>query len=415
MNKEKVLIVRINNEFIGWLSQNEVGKIEFDYQEACKRILSLSLPLTQKHFTEKQSHAYFEGLLPESEDVRKAVAQKFGVNHNNFFSLLKVIGYDCAGAVSFHPYEDNPQNLPCEFKEVKGKIFSEEELYNYIKELPKKPLFTSYKGLRLSLAGAQEKTAIICLNGEIGIPDFDVPTTHILKPAMKDYEESVENEFICMTTAKNLGLAVSNTSIGQVKDIKYLLVERYDRHIENNKIKRIHQEDFCQCLNIPSRDKYQCEGGVSTKNCYEIIRKTDRPILNIQELTKRIIFNYLIGNADAHGKNFSILHLDNGGIEFAPAYDILCTQVYPELIKNMAMKIGGCYEPDRIFPKNWEIFAQEADINYAGLRHEIIEMAQKLPAELEIVVNSFKNTIGNKILAIVKENCERTLRRFEEV
>ena len=81
----------------------------------------------------------------------------------------------------------------------------------------------------------------------------------------------------------------------------------------------------------------------------------------------------------------------------------------------MAMKIGGCYEPDRIFPKNWEIFAQEADINYTGLRHEIIEMAQKLPAELEIVVNSFKNTIGNKILAIVKENCERTLRRFEEV
>jgi len=414
MNKEKTLIVRINNEFIGLLSQNEVGKIEFDYKEQCKRILSLCLPLEQKHFSEKESRAYFEGLLPESEDVKKAVAQKYGVNHNNFFSLLKVIGYDCAGAVSFHPYEENPKDFPCEFQEIHGRIFNEDELYNYIKELPKKPLFTSYSGLRLSLAGAQEKTAIICINNEIGIPAIDVPTTHILKPAMKDYPESVENEFICMTTAKNLGLEVSNVRIGKAKDIKYLLVERYDRQVMGNKIKRIHQEDFCQCLNITSRDKYQCEGGVSIKNCYEIIRKTDRQILNIQELTRRIIFNYLIGNADAHGKNFSIMHLDNGQITFAPAYDILCTEVYPELTTNMAMKIGGLYDPKRIYAKNWETLAQETDINYTQLQQEIIKMAKRLPVELEKVINSFENTIGKDILAIVKENCERTIRRFGE-
>lgn len=414
MNKEKTLVVRINNEYIGLLTQNNGGKLEFRYQEDAKRILSLSLPLEKKVFAEKNCKAYFNGLLPESDDVRKAIGERYKINPRNDFSILKAVGYDCAGAVSFTSYESAPENLPCEFKNISGQILSEEELYHYIEKLPQKPLFTSYSGLRLSLAGAQEKTAIICINNEIGIPAIDVPTTHILKPAIKGYTESVENEYICMLTAKNLGLEVSDVSIGKAKDIKYLLVKRYDRQVESNKIKRVHQEDFCQCLNIPTAYKYQTEGGVSTKNCYEIIRKTSNPAKELQELTRRIIFNYLIGNADAHGKNFSIMHLDNGQITFAPAYDILCTNVYPNLTKEMAMKIGKEYAPERIYPKNWQIFAEEADISYRFLQQEIIKMAQKLPTELENIVNSFENNIGQDILKITKENCERTIRRFEE-
>lgn len=414
MNKEKALVIRINNEFIGFLIQKASGRLEFRYKEGAKRLLSLSLPIEKMVFSEKNCKAYFEGLLPESEEVKKIIGQKYGINPRNDFSILKAIGYDCAGAVSFHPYEENPEDLPYEFKEITGTILDDNELYQYIKELPQKPLLTSYNGLRLSLAGAQEKTAIICLNGEIEIPALDIPTTHILKPAIKDYRESVENEYICLTTAKNLGLKASNVQIGKVKEIKYLLVERYDRQIENGKIKRIHQEDFCQCLNIPTAYKYQNEGGVSTKNCYEIIRKTASPAQELQELTRRIIFNYLIGNADAHGKNFSIMHLENGKITLAPAYDLLCTRVYPELTKDMSMKIGGIYEPDRIYPKNWQIFAKEADISYRGLKEEILKMAAKLPTELEKVVNSLENTIGKDILAIAKENCERTIHRFKE-
>jgi len=412
MSKEKKLIVRINNEYIGTLEQNSVGKMEFQYQENAKRPLSLSLPLEKKKFNEKNCRPYFDGLLPESEEIRKAIGEKFKINYRNDFSMLKAIGYDCAGAVSFHPWEENPQDLPCEFREVTGKILSDEELIKYIEELPHKPLFTRYSGLRLSLAGAQEKTAVICIDGKIGIPALDVPTTHILKPAMKDYEESVENEFICMKTAKALGLNVANAEMGLIGNIKFLLVERYDREVENGKIKRIHQEDFCQCLNIPTIDKYQAEGGVSIKNCYEIVKKTSIPALSIQELTRRIIFNYLIGNNDAHGKNFSIMHLADGKITLAPAYDILCTTVYPNLDRTMAMKIGGLYEPERIYPKQWQIMAKEADINPTQFLREIVRFAKILPPALEKVVNSFDNTIGVKILELANETCERTIRRI---
>ena len=404
-----LLNVYLNNNLIGILSKDEKGGVCFQYEKDTKHQLSLSLPVREEVYPNKDCKGFFNGLLPESEYARIAIGKKYGINPKNDFSMLSAIGYDCAGAVAF--FEDKPKNLK-EYYEIKGKVLSEDELEKYIKELPKKPLALG-SDKRLSLAGAQDKTAIVMIKDKIAIPNDNVPSTHILKPAIAGYNETIENEYICMKAAEKLGIQIPNILIGQANDTKYLLVERYDREVNNDKIKRIHQEDFCQASNIPSAYKYQTEGGVDFKSCIEILKKTTRPAVSIKQFVELMIFNYLIGNNDAHGKNFSILHYDNDQIAFAPAYDILCTSIYPELSSKMAMKIGGYYESDKIYPRHFERMAKDIGISYTQVKKILINQCEILPDIVTEVSQMFENTIGEDIFNTVLKNCTRNLKNFK--
>ena len=407
--KKISLKVYWNSDFIGDLSKDELGGVCFEYADGVKHPISLSLPIRKEAYTNKECKGFFNGLLPEGENVRVAIGKKYGINPKNDFSILKAVGYDCAGALAF--FEDEQKNLK-EFHEIQGKILSDDELEKYILELPKKPLALG-SDMRLSLAGAQDKTAVIVIDGKIALPEKDVPTTHILKPAIADFKETIENEFICLKSAEKLGIRVPKVQIGQANSTKYFLIERYDRKIENGKLKRIHQEDFCQAYNIPSAYKYQAEGGVNFKQCFELLRKTSHPAVSIRQFIDLMIFNFLIGNNDAHGKNFSILHHDDGTMEFAPAYDILSSGVYPELSKKMAMKIGGYYEPDKILPRHFERFAADVGISYTQLKKIIINQCNILPDIVKEVIAGFENTIGEDILQLVLKNCTRNLENFK--
>ncbi len=413
MQKES-LYVRLNNKIIGELYRDSNGKFCFEYNDSVSQAISLSLPVGKKIYNYEECKGFFNGLLPESDNVRKTIGKKYGINYKNDFSLLKAIGYDCAGAISFSGTENNSfeLNLP-EYFEIKGKILSDDELEKFISELPKKPLALSIDGMRLSLAGAQDKTAVILIDNKIAIPDKYVPTTHILKPQIKELQETVQNEYICMKAAQKLNIIVPDVQIRTVNEKEYFLIERYDREIKNNKLKRIHQEDFCQASNIVSAYKYQAEGGVCYRDCFNILKKTSRPAVSIVRFLNLMIFNYLIGNNDAHGKNYSILHKDNGEIELAPAYDILSTRVYNNLSKKMAMKIGGYYESEKIFPHHFERFANETGISYTQLKKIIKEQAFILPDIIEEIICSFDNTIGKAISAVVNKNCENVIKRFE--
>ena len=414
--EDKTLQVRLNNKFVGVLQQDQNGKLIFQYAEKAHQPLSLSLPLrSNRYYSNKECKGFFNGLLPESDNVRKAIGKKYGVSPRNDFSLLKAIGYDCAGAVSFTdvmvgktPLDELP-----EYFEIEGKIFSDAELEKFITELPKKPLALGADGMRLSLAGAQDKTAIVLIDNKVAIPALEVPTTHILKPAIADLKETVENEYICMKAASLLGISVPEIEIRKVNGIKYFLIERYDRDIKNGKLKRIHQEDFCQASNVVSAFKYQAEGGVSFADCFEVLKKTSRPAVSIVKFLNMMVFNYLIGNNDAHGKNFSILHYPDGKIELAPAYDILSTQVYKDLSSKMAMKIGGHYEPKNIYPRHFERFANEVGISYVQLKKIIKTQTSTLPNIVSEVISNFDNTIGQEILGIVNKNCKILIDRFE--
>lgn len=408
------LNVFLSDKHIGILEKDGYGGVNFQYSDNADRILSLSLPIQKEPFENKQCKGFFNGLLPESEHIRIAIGKKYGINPKNDFSILQAIGYDCAGAVSFFDGDDEQTPLKHlqEFYEIEYSLFSEDELEKFIKELPQKPLATGIEDMRLSLAGAQDKTSVIVVGGQIGYPKNNVPTSHIIKPAINGYDETIENEFICIKSAEKLGIKVPDVKICHANKTKYFLIQRYDRELIANKIKRIHQEDFCQASNIPSVYKYQSEGGVDFKRCFEILRVTSQPAVAINQFIQLMIFNYLIGNNDAHGKNFSILHYDNGEIKFAPAYDILCSQVYPELSNKMAMKIGGHYNHDEILLRHFEKFANENNISFTQLKKVIKNQCEILPDIVDNVINSFENKIGKDILSVAQKNCTRLLKEF---
>ena len=408
------LNVFLNDKHIGVLGKDGNGGVNFQYLEETDRILSLSLPKQNAPFDNRECRGFFNGLLPESENTRIAIGKKYGISPKNDFSILQAIGYDCAGAVSFFDSFDEEIHSKYlqESYEIDYKPLSEDKLEKLIHELPKKPLATGIDGMRLSLAGAQDKTSVIVIDGQIGMPKDNVPTSHIVKPAINGFNETIENEFICIKTAEKTGINVPEVKIGYANKTKYLLIQRYDRKIIDKKIKRIHQEDFCQASNIMSAYKYQAEGGVDFKRCFEILRKVSQPAVAINQFIQLMIFNYLIGNNDAHGKNFSILHYDNGEIKFAPAYDILCSQVYPELSDKMAMKIGGYYNHNEILLRHFEKLANENDISFTQLKKIIKNQCKILPDIVDNVINSFENKIGKDIFSAVQKNCNKLLKEF---
>lgn len=380
----KELSVRLEGLEIGTLSLIN-GKMEFVYKNTNIKPISLSLPLQTAPFKEKICRAFFGGLLPENPNIREILSKKYKIGITNDFKLLEIIGRDCAGALSFHS-KDEPE-IKQEFSEITGEFLSDIEFEKYLKELPYKP----YMGNRLSLAGAQEKTAICLIDNKFALPNKDVPTTHIIKTALPNYPQTIQNEYFCMKVANLIGIKVPNVEIRKVGNVEFLLVERFDRIVKNKKIKRILQEDFAQSLGIQSRNKYE----VTIKDCLNVLNQTTYPAKNKIEFTKRVIFNYLIGNTDAHAKNFSLFL--NNNIELTPAYDILCSSIY-DCDQRIAMKIGKAKFYKDITNEDWKLFAKDLDVSYRFVINEINRQEGLIVKAFEEVNKSFKNDIFNKIM-----------------
>lgn len=411
----KKLSVRLNGKTVGILEQDEHGKLSFQYLNDAKEALSFSLPLQIEAFENNICKAYFGGLLPENEETRKIIAKRHSISAKNEFSMLKAIGHDCAGAVSFHSIDEPEESI--DFIELKGKPISDKELAQHIKDLPKKPLFSGVRDFRLSLAGVQDKAAVCLIDNKICMPVNDCPTTHILKPIIPKFIETIENEYLCLKIAKAMGIEVPDVEIKKAQDTQYLLIKRYDREVKGNKIKRVHQEDFCQALAKDSLNKYQSEGGPNLVDCFELLKKVSKPAVDRNKLVERVIFNFLIGNTDAHSKNFSLLRFANGTVKLAPMYDVLCSPVYDKLTKKMAMKIGGYYEYDKILPRHWERFCDEAGLSYPQLKKALLVQAKELPKIVEEEVKAMaaagmSTDIAEKILEFVATNSKKTLDKF---
>jgi serine/threonine-protein kinase HipA len=432
MTDDKVLAVRLYGERIGLLEQTPTGKIRFTYIPESARQLSIGMPVQAEPFDEVRTEAYFGGLLPESEMARKAIGKRYGVNHHNSFSLLKAIGYDCAGAVSLHPVEEliNPESVTS--FPLTGRVLSEQELYQHIQDLPKKPLFLGVEGLRLSLAGAQDKAAVCLINNEVALPQNGCPTTHILKPVIQGFDGMVHNEYLCLRLAARIGLTVPHVEIRWAQDVPYLLIERYDRIVQNNQVQRIHQEDFCQALGIVSGRKYQSDGGPDFKACFDLLYNTTQPVKDRNALAALMVFNYLIGNMDAHGKNFSLLHRPMRGqamglpgltyaedfIELTPVYDVVCTRAYKDLAEKMAMKIGGYYEPDKILPRHWERQCKEMGYSFPALRETLNQQALAIldlvhSERSQLIEANLFHPIVDEMMRFFEKHIGKTLERFK--
>ena len=265
--------------------------------------LSQSLPLRKEHFPAKECRGFFGGILPE-ESKREIIARNLGISARNDYAMLEQIGGECAGAVTFIPAGQELPKRDYHYRKLDAK-----ELAGILRELPKRPLLAGEKGIRLSLAGAQDKVAVRIEGEEVSLPLGGAPSTHILKPAVERFAGVVFNEALCVTLAAHMNLPAAKVETRKIEDVEYLLVKRYDRkHVTIDGepgVERLHQEDFCQALNIVSELKYQKEGGPSFTQCFTLLRNVSTaPVIDLANLLDAGIFNYLVGNNDAHGKNF---------------------------------------------------------------------------------------------------------------
>ena len=415
----RILEVWLLGQSVGQLIQAD-GRLSFSYsprwlQSPNAQPLSRSLPLRPESFDDKATRPFFAGLLPEG-DKRKLVAMALQVSRQNDYGLLNGIGGECAGAVTLLEPGQQPTGLT---SEQYVRWLDDGELITILDELPRRPMLAGKDGLRLSLAGAQDKLPVVFVNGHIGLPKQNTPSSHILKPAISAVEGSVYNEGFCMALAMRLKLSVASTSIRRVADRVYLLVERYDRLRQpDGSLQRLHQEDFCQALGVAPEYKYQNEGGPDLTQCFDLIRKATRPSApQVLRLLDYVIFNALIGNHDAHAKNFSLIYTRRGTV-LAPLYDTLSTAVYANLTDKMAMKIGSKYKFTEVQKQHWEQFAQAAGLSPVQVKKRILTLASLLPSEAvslrhELTTQDLNHDILSEIVGIIERRCQLTCKRLE--
>jgi serine/threonine-protein kinase HipA len=412
----RTLDVYLHRHLVGKLIQNDQGQMFFHYIQSWLTnptaiALSQSLPLTQKRLSRNRCRGFFAGILPD-ESKREIIARNLGISARNDFAMLEQIGGECAGAVTFLPEGEGLAEFENTYRPV-----SRPELAEILRSLPRRPLLAGEEGIRLSLAGAQDKIVVHVSGGQISLPLAGAPSTHILKPAIERFAGVVFNEALCMQLAQAIGLPAVNVAVGQVEGIDYLLVERYDRALstDTGNLRREHQEDCCQALGIVPEHKYQNEGGPSLRQCFELIRATSStPVIDLQVLLDAVIFNWLIGNHDAHGKNFSLLYHGevSAGLRtrLAPLYDLISTVYYPELSPKIAMKIGGENSGDRISPTHFEQLAEEAGLGKSMTKRRVLELAQAILSTLPSIPGDHPVRVA--VAKLIQDRCELAARKF---
>lgn len=410
----RTLDVYLRDDLVGHLVQDDGGQMLFGYTENWLNKpgatpLSQSLPLRKERFKGNECRAYFAGVLPE-ESKRESIARNLGISARNDYAMLEQIGGECAGAVTFIP---TSEALPA--PNYGYRKLSESELAAILRELPKRPLLAGDDGIRLSLAGVQDKVAVRIEDGQVSIPLGGAPSTHIVKPAVERFDGLVFNEALCMKLAAAIGLPAAGVETRTADGVDFLLVERYDRYHRQVPgaeavLERLHQEDFCQAMGIASEFKYQKEGGPSLKQCFALLRDvSSAPVIDLARLLDAVIYNYLVGNSDAHGKNFSLLYKGQE-IRLAPLYDIVSTVYYPELSRNMAMRIGRDYSSEQIVPKDFEQLAEEAGLGRALVKRRVPELAETVTAALATV--EIAQPTAEQVAALIRQRCDQALISF---
>jgi serine/threonine-protein kinase HipA len=375
--------VYLNRAAVGTLTQDSGGLLGFRYspewlQRPGAIPLSRSLPLRAEPFRGKHARPFFAGLLPD-EGPREQLAAVLGVSARNDFALLERIGGECAGAVSLLP-EGMP--VPAA-SEQRWRQLDELALQEVIAELPRRPLLAGREGVRLSLAGAQGKLPVTVEGSTVLLPLGAAASTHIIKPEPDRFPGLVAVETLCMTLARAVGLAVPAVSRRSIGGKPCLVVQRYDRTVgPDGTVQRVHQEDFCQAMGFPPERKYQQEGGPRLHDCIAMLRDwSTAPVLDIRDFLNAVIFSMLIGNADAHGKNYSLLY-HQGQRRLAPCYDLVCTLAWPDLSSTPAMMIGQGDSLDTLAPVHWQEMSQQTRLGWPMVRERIAGLCRAVQTEL---------------------------------
>jgi serine/threonine-protein kinase HipA len=407
MGRKKIvqnLKVYLGQNQIGALTKNTDGSILFEYDEEWIRrgyAISLSLPLADRVFAGARASFYFDNLLPDNKTVLQAIARKFGAPSERSFDLLSAIGHECVGALSFYHSNEVP-----EFKKVEMRAIGANEIAERLRGLSRgNPLGMDDGDFRLSLAGAQEKMALLHYPQKKSwfVPKGATPTTHILKRAIGilfegtrepiDFNKSVDNEWICLYLARLCGIRTPNASIETFDDQRVICVERFDRVWKDKQLIRIPLEDLCQATGNSPLLKYERNGGPSLKKMMDILATSNNSEDDRKLLFKTALFNDLIYNTDGHAKNFSIFHT-RAGFALTPLYDLLSAHFLSEthpsvyLKQRSSLSINGKYVFQEIDYDDWKKEAEKCGLNDDVFQQIVDELKACIP-QLKIPANDY--------------------------
>jgi serine/threonine-protein kinase HipA len=416
------LYIYINGQEVGQYISTKTGAQELRYSDSwlndeSATPLSLSLPLTEKVHKGNSVYNYFDNLLPDSLDMRNRIQSRFGAKTNRPFDLLYYIGRDCVGAIQLMTEQTLMQT-----KKISGTTLSEADIANELRNYKTLPLgMSKEQDFRISIAGAQEKTALLRHQKKWQRPTKTTPTTHIFKlPIGKiehsglDLSDSVENEWLCLEILRAFNLSVPEISIETFEDIKVLVVKRFDRSLSKDKswIIRHPVEDLCQANGLPSALKYESDGGPGITQIMKLLQYSLNPKNDRKKFMQVNFLFALLGAIDGHAKNFSIFLKKQGRFELTPFYDVI--SAYPLAAKkqiaykkmNMAMALHSTnthYRWNEIMPRHW--YAQATKDGFPET--EMQEIIEETVANLEGVISkvssllpaSFPNNIAEPIFS----------------
>jgi serine/threonine-protein kinase HipA len=381
------LDVYLHDRRAGVLERLDSARLRFSYDHdwlaQAATPISLSLPLREEPYEDAECRPFFSGLLPEGEFLR-SIARTFHISADNPFTVLQEIGGECAGAVSLVV----PGNEPPLVSAPPPEWLSEEELASLLAELPARPLLAGPEddeGVRLSLAGTRDKLPILAQDDRVGITRGRPPSTHIIKVPPPEIRGLVANEAYCMALARRGGMSVATASPLRAGRVEALLVERYDRVRDGSRVSRIHQEDFCQASGRPPEMKYEGEGGPGVLECANLIREhVAAPAPALLTFLDALLFNLLIGNADAHSKNYSLLLEGAGAPRMAPLYDLISTRAYGRRFgRKMGMRYGGEYRPEWIRGRHLDRLAGDLGIAPRRVKIHALDMVERVSVRRE--------------------------------
>ncbi len=327
----------MNDKFIGTLQQNNNGSLTFRYDTLWlswqySRPISLSMPLSDQAFSGNAVYNFFDNLLPDNNQIRSRIQQRFNLTSNNCFDLLASIGIDCVGALQLLPEKQTP-NIAI----LNKSAISDIEIAAILKNYRAAPLgMQKNLDFRISIAGAQEKTALLKLKNKWYIPQKNTPTTHILKLPIGfiqhsnfDLSNSVENEWICLQIIAGYGIPAAHVEIVNFDGTKVLVVERFDRKwdVSHTKLFRLPQEDICQAFGFPSALKYEADGGPGIKAIMNLLQGSSNSSVDRYNFMKTVFLFWVMAAIDGHAKNFSIILEPGGGYRLQPIYDVI--SAYP--------------------------------------------------------------------------------------
>lgn len=334
--KHQQLGVWMNGRQVGYWTRAKSGE-QLSYLDAWindsqGRPLSLSLPFTpgNRPWAGERVTSYFDNLLPDNDNIRRRLAQRYQSRSLEPFDLLTVLGKDCVGAIQLLL----PDEAPGDIHAIKGTALTEADVARQLRGVTSNEALgqESEDDLRLSIAGAQEKTAFLYHEGRWMLPHGSTPTSHIFKLPMglvggmqADMRTSVENEWLCSKIVAAYGLPIAHCDIAQFEEQKVLVVERFDRRRSGDGqwIMRLPQEDLCQATGTPPHKKYQRDGGPGFATIMNILLGSDHASADRANFFKTQLLFWLLCATDGHAKNFSIAHLPGSRYIATPLYDVL--------------------------------------------------------------------------------------------